>query len=1238
MSRFLYRQQVSLIVLVTFCFSIFTTGFVLPHSASAYDVSGDHGSTTPKGNDPNNPNPANKPGQTGAAEPVNIANGNFYYEHRDTYISGRMPLEVTRQYNSQDMREGPFGYGWTFNYDFFLMPYSHQESGTIAMPDGWKLFGLKPGVRLDFKIAQDLQTVIPPKGYHISLQPSSDGATVRKKDGKTYRFDNSGRLTTISDRNGNKILFTYDNAGRLITVSDEYGRRLNFEYGVNNKITSITDPAGRVFNYHYDSNNNLVTYTNPAGYSTRYSYDHQHRLISITDAKGVTYLSNTYDSKNRVTEQVYNGNSFIFEYHPDQKYTKMRDRRGFWTTYYYNDNGNVEKKIDPLGNTTLTSWDENINPVTFTDSKGNVTQNEYDKNGNLVSVTDPLGNITRFTYELQYNRVKTITDALGNVTTYDYDERGNLVKVTDASGNITTFTYNEKGDLLTITDAFGNTTSFLYDEYGRLVSKTDPLGYSAAFEYDAVGNITSFTDQAGHVTLFSYDVSGHQTSVTNALGNITSYAYDENGNRITLTDAADHVTEFHYDDYNQLVKRTDALGNNATFTYDENGNRISETDPLGNVTTYQYDALDRIVQVTDARGVSTHFEYDENGNLISITDGNGNQTSYQYDALNRKIKITYANGSTEIFRYDAVGNITEKINRRADKIRYQYDPLHNLIKKIYPDSTEVTFSYDALGRLTSLSQPGWNISYTYDATGHIIDENQNGNVVSYEYDAVGNRSKLIYPDNSWLTYAYDELNRPNQIKNQTGIVVVSYAYDSLGRRTGVDYPNGTGTTFGYDALNRVTSVNNSIVSPASLISRFTYGYNSGGNRKYVVYGHRDNHGDVYTYDAIYQLTNVKYGVADPAAESQSPGSSSFERQVTYNFDNVWNRTFVTHADNSTVTYSSNSVNQYTAIDGSVLSYDSSGNLVSDGINTYKYDSENRLIHVITPDNDITYKYDPLGRRVEKDVSGHVVKFFYDGPRVIMETDQSGEVQAKYVYGAGIDEVVSMTRAYHDYYYHFDGLGSVSDITDANGTTVESYQYDVYGRATILDAYGHQIVESSVGNPYMFTGRRYDADSGLYYYRARYYHPRLGRFSQVDPIGYAGGMNLYAYVGNNPVENTDPFGLWYIDINVSIGWWLGGTGGIIISPEGIFPYAGLGIVSPPGGVGVTWSPSDPTPGWNVGLQGGYWGGGQVGYSFGENGGPFWELGFVTPGFSLTGYYVWAPWKWPWKRDEEKDSCK
>jgi len=126
--------------------------------------------------------------------------------------------------------------------------------------------------------------------------------------------------------------------------------------------------------------------------------------------------------------------------------------------------------------------------------------------------------------------------------------------------------------------------------------------------------------------------------------------------------------------------------------------------------------------------------------------------------------------------------------------------------------------------------------------------------------------------------------------------------------------------------------------------------------------------------------------------------------------------------------------------------------------------------------------------------------------------------------------------------------------------------------------------------------------------------------------------------NNPVNWIDPFGLWYIDINVSLGYWGGGTGGILIGSKGIYPYSGGGIVSPPGGIAITWSPSDPTPGWTVGAQGGYWGGFQYGQSFGDGGSTFWEVGFVTPGFSVTGYYVDEPWEWPWKEDKEKDSCK
>jgi len=251
----------------------------------------------------------------------------------------------------------------------------------------------------------------------------------------------------------------------------------------------------------------------------------------------------------------------------------------------------------------------------------------------------------------------------------------------------------------------------------------------------------------------------------------------------------------------------------------------------------------------------------------------------------------------------------------------------------------------------------------------------------------------------------------------------------------------------------------------------------------------------------------------------------------------------------------------------------------------------------------------------------------------------------------------MDRGGQSYLYHTDGLGSITEVTDISGAIIASYTYDSFGK--ILARTG------SLTNPYTYTAREYDNESGLYYYRARYYDPRIGRFLQPDPLDmvmvilirqyYPGSpigrllykyflnnpqsvFNIYLYVNNNPIRRIDPLGLWYIDINASLGYWGGGTWGVMIGPRGIYPYAGGGAVTPWGGVALTWSPQNPTPGWNVGLQAGYWIGFQRGYTFGKEGGWFTEFGFVTPGASLTGYHVWDPWKWPWKKDEEKDKCE
>ena len=163
-----------------------------------------------------------------------------------------------------------------------------------------------------------------------------------------------------------------------------------------------------------------------------------------------------------------------------------------------------------------------------------------------------------------------------------------------------------------------------------------------------------------------------------------------------------------------------------------------------------------------------------------------------------------------------------------------------------------------------------------------------------------------------------------------------------------------------------------------------------------------------------------------------------------------------------------------------------------------------------------YKYDALGRRIEKNVNGVLTRYLYDGYNILAEYDDSGNQKARYTHNLAIDDPLAMERGGQVYYYHKDALGSITALTDVNGQVAQTYEYDSFGSIT------NQV--GNVENPYTYTGREYDPETGLYYLRARYYDARAGRFINEDPIGLEGGINIFAYAENSPINFNDPYGL------------------------------------------------------------------------------------------------------------------
>jgi len=633
------------------------------------------------------------------------------------------------------------------------------------------------------------------------------------------------------------------------------------------------------------------------------------------------------------------------------------------------------------------------------------------------------------------------------------------------------------------------------------------LSKETTFTYEANGNLSSQTDANSDTTNFGYNSNGDLTSVTDPLSHTLSYTYDDVGNMLTQTDANSHTTSLAYDQLNRLTSVTNALSQQTTFGYDANGNLTSTTDAESNTTTNSYDALNRLSRVTDALSNQTNYSYDQMDNLKTIEDAESHTTTFSYDAANQLISESDPLSNSTTYSYDNAGNLVNRTDANGDSTSYTYDNADRLTAIDYPGSNDVSYSYDNVGNITGMSNANVSVSQSFDAANQLTNASVTVGVVnksiSYTYDNVGNRATMTDHDGGVTTYTYDDANRLSSLVNPAS-QTTSYTYDNGDRLIRKD--NGTYALYTHDDANRLLSVTNKD-SLDTTLSSYSYQYDNAGNRTRMI----EEGGDQtdYTYDDLYRLTGVTY-----------PDSTT----ASYTYDAVGNRTQL--VDSGTTNYTYDNADRLLSAGSISYGWDSNGNQISKAesgnTTTYAYDYENRMTGITFPDSSAnSFIYYPDGLRFNlTDKAGTATYYLYDNFNALVETNSSGTTTARYTSGLGIDEWISMDRGGSSYAYQRDGLGSVVGLTDDSETLVASYSYDAFGSV--------RGETGSVVNPYRFTGREYDEESDLYFYRTRYYESEVGRFTTKDHFsGFLESplsLNKYEYVNGNPINFVDPHGL------------------------------------------------------------------------------------------------------------------
>ena len=788
---------------------------------------------------------------------------------------------------------------------------------------------------------------------------------------------------------------------------------------------------------------------------------------------------------------------------------------------------------------TLATYNSVNNLIQSTDALNRVTNYNYAANGvDLLSVTQLDGSnqdtLASATYNSQHEPLTT-TDASGQATHYAYYPDGQLKTITDPIGEITTFAYSNgsSGYLTSITGAqAGATTTLAYDGYGRISSVTDVNNYTLNYAYDNLNRQTKVTYPDG-----TYDENVYtnfdRILARDRQGRWTRYLYNPLEQVVAVIDSADRVTNYSRCICGELTAITDPLLHKTSFAQDIEGRTINKTFPDSSQVQYGYEnSTSRLKTVTDATGQVTTYSYNEDNTVAQMVYTNATvatpTVSFTYDPVYPRLtKMVDGTGTTTY----VFNPITTTPTLGAGRLGSETGPLGN--------TATIAYTYDQLGRTTGTAINSVSSSIVYDSLGRITNATNALGGFTYGYYGVTPRLEtLTYPNGQSTSYQYLSTTqdlRLSEIKNLTPSSAVlsqnDYTYNEVGTIASWQQQTDSNTptiwNYKYDGADQLLSAVKTNTSTQTVLNQYFYGYDLGANRTTEQIG-------MDVTQSVFNNLNEKTsssaggtlhvtGTLNKAGTATVAGNPA---AVDAN-DNFSGTTSVTTGTNSFAVVATN-LNGYAATNKYQVvipanttitpSYDLNGNLMNNAAGqTYSWDAKNELVKITYSGGATSaFTYDGRGRRasiIEKNSSGTVTstkQFVWIGNEMAEERDATGTNVTKRFFAQG-EQIAGA-----NYYYTRDHLGSVRELTSSAGAIAARYDYDPYGRPSLIQ--GTNLAD------FQYAGYYEHETSGLNLTKYRAYDPNTAKWLSRDPAGMRGGLDLYDYCLNDPVASIDEYGL------------------------------------------------------------------------------------------------------------------